>query len=233
MTVPPPSTNHLLVPIRERGEPLVDIRAGSSLRYGPPPECPETAADYCLLRREVYRKLVRVQAGLPRGLQLRLYEGLRSLAVQTLLFEQEQQRVRSRDPLLAAAQVHQEACVLVSPPVHWDGSANTPPHSTGAAVDIELIDGQGQVIDFGMQAADWSRVEPRFCETHCPDLPPRAAENRLLLAQAMAREGFINYPREWWHYSYGDRYWAARSGQPFAIYGPCTAAMIAAAAAPD
>jgi hypothetical protein len=30
----------------------------------------------------------------------------------------------------------------------------------------------------------------------------------------------INYPTEWWHYSYGDRYWAYHQNQPHAIYGP-------------
>jgi hypothetical protein len=24
----------------------------------------------------------------------------------------------------------------------------------------------------------------------------------------MQAHGFVNYPTEWWHFSYGDRYWA-------------------------
>ena len=220
---------HLAIPIVECGEPLVDIRGGTALLYGPPPECPQTAPDYCLVRREVYRRLLRVQAALPRGLRLRLYEGLRSLAVQGLLFEQESARIAAREPELDAQQVHEQAAVLVSPPVHWDGLANIPPHSTGGAVDIELVDRSGALLDFGMHAADWHRVPAPFCETLSPLPGPAARANRLLLAAAMEREGFANYTREWWHYSYGDRYWAARTGQPQAIYGSCTPAMIGAA----
>ena len=32
--------------------------------------------------------------------------------------------------------------------------------------------------------------------------------------------GFVNYPTEWWHWSYGDRYWALTTGAAAALYGP-------------
>jgi D-alanyl-D-alanine dipeptidase len=35
----------------------------------------------------------------------------------------------------------------------------------------------------------------------------------------MTGAGFVNYPYEWWHYSYGDRYWAFVKGTRPAIYG--------------
>lgn len=217
------------VPVRECGEPLVDIRTAGGLLYGPPPECPDTAPDYCLLRREVYRKLLRVQRSLPPGLSLRLYEGLRSLKVQAMLFDEEKARVRARHPQLSDEQVHIEATLLVSPVMHPDGTPNLPPHSTGGALDIEIVDAAGKVIDFGMEVKDWINVAPEYCATAHPSLSPAATANRRLLAQAMEREGFANYVNEWWHYSYGDRYWASRTGQAYAIYGSCTPDMIAAA----
>jgi zinc D-Ala-D-Ala dipeptidase len=36
----------------------------------------------------------------------------------------------------------------------------------------------------------------------------------------LCREGLVNYPTEWWHYSYGDRYWALATGAAAALYGP-------------
>jgi zinc D-Ala-D-Ala dipeptidase len=30
----------------------------------------------------------------------------------------------------------------------------------------------------------------------------------------------VNYPTEWWHWSYGDRYWAYQSGARAARFGP-------------
>jgi D-alanyl-D-alanine dipeptidase len=161
-----------------------------------------------------------VQASLPHGLHLRLYEGLRSLAIQRWLFDEEKARVAAAHPGLTAEQVHEQATILVAPPVHWDGTPNIPPHSTGGAVDIEIVDAQGRVIDFGMEVSDWTRVDPAFCETRHPGLAGTAQANRLLLCSAMEAQGFVNYAREWWHYSYGDRYWAWLREAPVAIYGP-------------
>lgn len=43
-------------------------------------------------------------------------------------------------------------------------------------------------------------------------------DNRKVLCKAMQRAGFVNYPLEWWHFSYGDKMWAAYSGKRYAIY---------------
>jgi len=37
----------------------------------------------------------------------------------------------------------------------------------------------------------------------------------------MEAAGFVNYPTEWWHWSFGDRYWAFCAGEHEAIYGAC------------
>jgi D-alanyl-D-alanine dipeptidase len=48
----------------------------------------------------------------------------------------------------------------------------------------------------------------------------RARANRELLARALRGAGLVNYPTEWWHWSYGDRYWALVTGAPAALFGP-------------
>lgn len=35
----------------------------------------------------------------------------------------------------------------------------------------------------------------------------------------MTSAAFVNYPSEWWHWSYGDKYWAAMLNRPYALYG--------------
>jgi zinc D-Ala-D-Ala dipeptidase len=47
-----------------------------------------------------------------------------------------------------------------------------------------------------------------------------ARRHRDILAQAMDAAGFINYPQEWWHWSYGDRYWAFQTSAEATLYGP-------------
>jgi D-alanyl-D-alanine dipeptidase len=42
--------------------------------------------------------------------------------------------------------------------------------------------------------------------------------NRTILAAATRAADFVNYPLEWWHWSYGDRYWACAT-DVVATYG--------------
>ncbi len=35
----------------------------------------------------------------------------------------------------------------------------------------------------------------------------------------MKKQGFVNYPAEWWHWSYGDKMWAAYGKHPYAFFG--------------
>jgi D-alanyl-D-alanine dipeptidase len=44
-------------------------------------------------------------------------------------------------------------------------------------------------------------------------------QNRLVMIKALTAVGMANYPTEWWHWSYGDRYWALAAGAAAAHYG--------------
>lgn len=55
--------------------------------------------------------------------------------------------------------------------------------------------------------------------TYSKSISETAKKNRQILIQSMEQVGFINYPPEWWHWSYGDRYWAFMNHCE-AIYGP-------------
>ncbi|MCV6612052.1 MAG: M15 family metallopeptidase [Amphritea sp.] len=215
----PSSPEILAVPIEECFEHLVDIRAKPGLQFGPPPECPETVHDYTLMREGVYMRLCRAQKLLPDGIFIRVYEAYRSLEVQQMLFGQEQARVRERQPELCEDDVFVEATRLVSAVQYPDGSNNIPPHNTGAAVDIELVNWAGHPLDFGMDIHRWTEVDPDLCLTDAQGLTQRARDNRQLLAAVMTEAGFVNYPEEWWHFSYGDRFWAYTTGHSHAIYG--------------
>lgn len=71
----------------------------------------------------------------------------------------------------------------------------------------------------GMAAIDWSLVHPDLCLTDSQLANNTAKKNRKLLLDVMKAQGFVNYPTEWWHFSYGDRYWAYHQQAPCAIYG--------------
>lgn len=207
------------IPIHECGEPMVDVSSSSTLCFGDPPECPETAPYYRLLRHGVLKRLERAQLRLPTGLRLRIYEGYRSPEIQNLLFQAQLTKVSADNQTWSAEQRYLEASKLASPLCTYAGDLITTPHSTGGAVDVEIVDSMGTVIDFGMEAKDWHLVEQELCATQCKNISKEAKKNRAMLISALEMEGFVNYPREWWHFSYGDQYWAAILGQSYAIYG--------------
>lgn len=209
----------LAVPIIECGEPLVDLKNYDELLYGPIPECELTADCYTKMRKTVFEKLCLAQKDLPRGWRFRLYEGYRSLKVQQMLFEQEQQLVVARFPLKNKAEQFYETTRLVSPVTNLDGSKNIPPHTTGAAIDIEIVLENGELIDMGMECKDWMAVLPDLCMTQSGLVSKEVQQNRNVLRDVLLAHDFVNYPTEWWHFSYGDRYWAYHKKAEHAIYG--------------
>ncbi len=76
-------------------------------------------------------------------------------------------------------------------------------HSRGATADLTLqrcaADGtRCTPLDMG---TDFDFFDVR-AHTDAPDITAAQHTNRLLLRDAMAREGFRNYPMEWWHYTF-------------------------------
>jgi D-alanyl-D-alanine dipeptidase len=208
----------LAVPIKECNEPLVDIKNFDELLYGPPEY--DIAIDcYTRLRKTVFEKLCRAQNDLPKGWHFRLFEGFRSLTVQQILFDKIYQIVSSRSPDASHAKRFYETTGLVSPVINLDGTQNIPPHNTGAAVDLEIISDDNQLIDMGMTAKEWWSVPPELCLTNSPLVNDTVKLNRKILLDVLQNHGFVNYPTEWWHYSYGDRYWAYHQPEKSAIYG--------------
>ena len=93
-------------------------------------------------------------------------------------------------------------------------------HSAGAAVDLTLCTEDGQELDLGTSVNANPEESNGACYTGHPSIGEDARRNRAILAAALDSAGFVNYPTEWWHWSYGDRYWAMTTGAPTAIYGP-------------
>jgi D-alanyl-D-alanine dipeptidase len=74
-------------------------------------------------------------------------------------------------------------------------------HSRGATIDLTLqrctADGACKALDMG---TDFDFFGTR-AHTDAADVTAQQHANRQLLRNAMAREGFKNYPLEWWHYT--------------------------------
>ncbi|WP_321872671.1 M15 family metallopeptidase [Burkholderia ubonensis] len=93
-------------------------------------------------------------------------------------------------------------------------------HPTGAAVDLTLISADGTEADMGCVLDATDEESSGACYTGSQFISRDAVRNRHILSAAMTTAGFVNYPSEWWHWSFGDKYWAVVQRQPNAIYGP-------------
>jgi D-alanyl-D-alanine dipeptidase len=210
----------LEIPIQETHEEMVDIVSQQDILYGPSPEV-NNNTDYTKMRLSVFEKLKAAQELLPEGLKFCLYEAYRSLDLQNQLFNERYHKVKKLHPSWSHEALFYETTRLVSPVVNLDGSVNIPPHSTGAAVDVYLVDGKNnEFVDMGLHPKDWMMdTEGVYSLTYSKVVSKIAMSNRALMTRVLEAVGFVNYPTEYWHWSYGDRYWAFHKKQPYALYG--------------
>ncbi|HWU11590.1 MAG TPA: M15 family metallopeptidase [Streptomyces sp.] len=199
------------IPAHDCGEPLVDARESGGLfvdeRKADPAGC------YAQLREGVLQRLLHAQELLPPGLRLMFVEGYRPLSLQRHYFEEYLDDLRAQSPGLPEAELYDAASRYVSPP-------DVAPHSAGAAVDLTLADANGVELDLGTRMNANPEESEGACYTHAPNITPQARGYRAVLGTALAAAGLVNYPTEWWHWSYGDRYWAWSTGASSAHYGP-------------
>lgn len=198
------------VPVVDNGEPLVDVRE-KLLVDGR--EYNDSNGAEVHLRRGVLDRLLAAQALLPEGLRLLFVEGYRPPGLQRRYFEGYADELRAAHPDWSVDRIRTAASRYVSPP-------EIAPHSAGAAVDLTLADADGRELDLGTEMNASPEQSDGACYTQAAHITDEARANRGLLGGVLTASGLVNYPTEWWHWSYGDRYWALATGAPAALYGP-------------
>lgn len=201
------------IPVVESHEELLDARTVPELRVDTLMR--DDAGDYAHLRAGVLDRLLHAQTLLPNGFRLLLVEGYRPPPVQLSIFESYADTLRAANPDWPADHVRTMASRYVSPP-------EIAPHSAGAAIDLTLADADGTALDMGTVINATPEESDGACYTAATTISDAARRNRNTLGAALAEAGLVNYPTEWWHWSYGDRYWARETGAPTARYGPAT-----------
>lgn len=201
------------IEINECNERLVDIKVATEelLIDTSRKDVQKASLSISHLRESVISRLVLAQQLLPSKYRLFIKECYRPLSVQKQLFDYCIADLRTKRPEFSEGDACAEASKYVAPP------SGVPPHSTGGAVDLTLWTNDGE-LDLGtpVNASPW---ETRGATYTYPARPITGASDRQLLVEVMTSCGFVNYPSEWWHWSYGDQYWAFIRGEPYAIYG--------------
>lgn len=195
------------IPLRDNGEPLVSL----------------TFAPAVLVRAGLADRLHQARDALPRGVDLRIVEGHRSIDDQQAIIDRYTGELRVLHPDADEAELTRLSSRFVAPMA-------VAPHVAGAAVDLTLVDDSGRELWMGTPVD----ATPEQSNGKCwfdADVGPIARPHRDILARALTDAGLVNYPTEWWHWSFGDRYWALTTGARHAIYGPVEAEVAAEVAA--
>ncbi len=209
------------IPILDCGEPLVEV----PLIF--PRECPHPyvalGAPYgehspFYLRQGVIERLTHAQKQLEQrqgSWRLKIFDAYRPIPVQQFMvqytFEQEAQ-AQGVDPQ-TLSETEREA-LMTKVYQFWAApstdTATPPPHSTGGALDVTLVDESGQGIDMGSPIDE---ISDRSYPDYFASVDPKAHHHRQVLKQVMMDAGFKQHLNEWWHFCYGDQMWVWLSQQ--------------------
>ncbi len=200
------------VTVKESNEPIVIVQT-----LAPEMTCVYEKTDMTpylgdrfALREEVVKRLKHAAVELRQRNQdyrLRLTYGYRHPDIQIEYFDKRKQEVAERYPELTDDELIAKTHLLTASP-------DVAGHPTGGAIDI-TIEGSNGTLDMGGGIADFSSDK---IETFAPGLTDEQTANRTLLRDVLMQQKFAPFDGEWWHFSYGDREWAAYYEKPNAIY---------------
>jgi D-alanyl-D-alanine dipeptidase len=189
------------IPAIDSGEPLVDLFSRGISAQGRQ-----------FVRESMADKLAVADSFLPTGVRLHVVEGLRAIESQREIYDGYKAELLVLNPGISDGEAHILASRFVSP-------VEVAPHVAGAAVDLTLV-GEHGPFDLGTPIDATPEQSDGACFFAATNISREARTNRTLLADVLTSAGLVNYPTEWWHWSYGDRYWAYVEERDHAIYGP-------------
>lgn len=200
-------------PIQENSEALVALEElaqerGITLQFAPASQ--DNAITY--LRTEAAQRLMDAATQLKREtsgqVQFVITDTFRPLALQKKYFAEISQEIQEKEGLEGKALWERVTQFIADPEL-------CPPHSTGGAIDLCLAAPDGTRVDMGTPI---DTIDDK-AYTWSPDITEEARANRELLWRIMTDNGFVNLASEWWHFSFGDQYWAIFHGHAYAHYG--------------
>lgn len=203
------------IPVRKSSEAMLNLRDVAPAVICAPingdtlPYCPEGI----LVRESVADKLRAASANLSNrlpGAQLQVVYGYRHPKTQQKYYQDIFDRIERMNSNLSTAELIERSHALIAVPT-------VAGHPAGAAVDVQIVVDR-EPIDMGTPI--WDLENTTLIPTFAPGITETQARNRMLLREVLMAQGFAPFDGEWWHFSYGDREWAAYYGQPCALYEP-------------
>lgn len=136
------------------------------------------SAPVCYLRLEAAEALRRaVELATKKNLRFKIFDGFRPFKVQKFMYEKFPDDGGNGG--------------FISNP-----QTGSTPHCRGVAIDLTLIDTNGNELEMGSDFDEFSDLAFHNCER----VSLAAKNNRELLLDIMTKAGWDFYSKEWWHY---------------------------------
>jgi zinc D-Ala-D-Ala dipeptidase len=211
------------IEINECGEPLVPIppeyfafeTPHPYQKLGAPYHNSKADSPY-YLRQGVVDSLVAAQTQLQQNhqnLQILIFDAYRPVEVQQFMVDYTFNQIAVAQGCEFPVSEDKRQVIIEHVYQFWAvpslDRATPPPHSTGAALDVTLVDQNQRQIDMGSAIDEIS--ERSYPDYYAAGDEPQKQEyhrRRQILKNAMNAAGFQQHPHEWWHFCQGDQMWA-------------------------
>jgi D-alanyl-D-alanine dipeptidase len=199
-----------MIKIKDNNEPLVDIKK----------MCPDLIINLdqermfkektAYLRKTVAEMICTAKKELQKGITFIINDAWRPQYVQEEIYQGFMKRSSKKYPQLSQNEIGKLVDQYVAPAKGKFASG----HMTGGAVDLRLWKNGRKIpmIDLGLTYQE-------NAQSSQTKLPTYLQKNREVMFNALKKAGLSNYPKEYWHWSYGDIQWAQRNKKKIAIYG--------------
>jgi len=197
---------------KESQEPLVDLRTCGFRIDEKRNEISNKSQYFSMVRQALSYKLLEARKQLPSGIDFYIKEAYRTIYQQKESYDSVLNYFRTNYVDFNEERVIEETNKLCAP-------IETAPHPTGAAIDLTLIDIiSNEELDLGTKYNANPHETDNATFLHAVNISLTAKANRKILTDVLQNVGLVCYPSEWWHWSYGDKYWAVVMNKDFALY---------------
>lgn len=196
-------------PVEDNGDPMIPIGDEFEGKLSVMENYKPYTGDDIYVRSQLIPMLVQAQKELKAinpDYDLDIFCGYRPMDIQEENFEKIRKLVLEEEPTLEGDELKEK--------IHrFSAAPEVAGHPTGGAVDVQIATPNGP-LDVGTDIHTYSKDTYTFS----PFISREAWHNRQILRACMVKSGFAPFDGEWWHFSYGDREWAAYYNKPNALY---------------
>ena len=195
------------IPIRENNDRLVSLDEEEFIFTSKYYKESSAGKRRVMLRGKVVRLLLEARRELSKSCRFKILDAWRSEQAQQGMFNRFIQEVKQRNPSWDNKQIHHEVLKFAAPVMH--DPQKPPPHSTGGAVDLTIVDETGNELLMGKDPVNLSQESfVNFYNGRQSIVEQEFHENRQILRRILVSVGFAPNENEWWHFDYGNQRWA-------------------------